>query len=258
MSSYWPGKVMVVTGAGHGIGEAVALHYGALGATVVVTDIDGSTAARTASTVTGAGGAARAFALDVRDAAAIASVFGAVETAFGRCDVLINNAGVSRMYTDPVDLDVAEWDDILAVNLRGPFLCARAAARLMRTTGAGRIVNISSTRAFMSEHGGEAYASSKSGLIGLTHALAISLGPVIAVNAIAPGWIETRAPYESLPPVSHSQHPAGRVGKPADVARACAFLTGEGQDFVTGAVLVLDGGTTRKMIYDSGTWDGTH
>ncbi len=119
----------------------------------------------------------------------------------------------------------------------------------MRSSGGGSIVNIASTRALMSEPHSEAYAASKGGILSLTHAMAISLGPDrITVNAICPGWIET-GDYSQLRAIDHSQHPAGRVGTPMDIARACLYLTDPHNDFVTGAELVVDGGMTRRMIY---------
>ncbi|MQL53995.1 SDR family oxidoreductase [Desulfofundulus thermobenzoicus] len=167
---------------------------------------------------------------------------------YGTIHILINNAGITCRRS-PYELTVDQWDEVINVNLRGAFLCAREAARVMRRQGGGAIVNIASTRALMSEPGTEAYAAAKGGLIALTHALAISLGPDgIRVNAISPGWIET-GDYGALRSVDHHQHPAGRVGRPEDIARACLFLTGPGSDFITGANLVIDGGMTRKMIY---------
>ncbi len=121
---------------------------------------------------------------------------------------------------------------------------------MKQSKSGGRIVNLASTRAFMSEPHTESYASTKGGIFALTHALAVSLGEDgILVNAIAPGWIET-GDYQELSPEDHSQHPAGRVGKPSDVARAALYLTHPDNDFLTGETLVLDGGMTRKMIYE--------
>lgn len=171
------------------------------------------------------------------------------EETYGRIEILINNAGVSR-WKSPYEITVAEWDEIININLRGVFLCAREAAKVMRKHGGGAIVNIASTRAIMSEPDSEAYAASKGGIVALTHALAVSLGrDKIRVNAVSPGWIEL-GDYAQLREIDHLQHPAGRVGKPEDIARACLFLTAERNDFITGANLVIDGGMTRKMIYE--------
>ncbi|MDF2836594.1 MAG: short chain dehydrogenase family protein [Paenibacillus sp.] len=176
-------------------------------------------------------------------------MFGDIEELFGRVDVVVNNAGFG-IWKSPYDLEPDEWDHVVNTNLRGTFLCSREAAKLMRKDGTGgSIVNISSTRALMSEPNSEAYAASKGGILSLTHALATSLGPDrITVNAICPGWIET-GDYGELRRVDHAQHPSGRVGKPEDIARACLYLTDPRNDFVTGTRITVDGGMTTKMIY---------
>jgi NAD(P)-dependent dehydrogenase (short-subunit alcohol dehydrogenase family) len=136
------------------------------------------------------------------------------------------------------------WNRYVAVNLTGAFLMTRAAVPHLRR-GRGSVVNIASTRALMSEPDSEPYAATKAGLLGLTHALAISLGPEVRANAIAPGWIVTTD--IALSEEDHAQHPVGRVGRVADIAEAVSYLAGAG--FVTGEVLVIDGGMTRQMIY---------
>jgi NAD(P)-dependent dehydrogenase (short-subunit alcohol dehydrogenase family) len=154
------------------------------------------------------------------------------------------------VWKSPYDLELSEWDSVLNTNLRGTFLCSREAAKLMRNNGGGSIVNISSTRALMSEANSEAYAASKGGILSLTHAMAVSLGPdKITVNAICPGWIET-GDYDKLRTEDHAQHPAGRVGTPLDIARACLYLTDPRNDFITGTQMIIDGGMTRRMIYE--------
>jgi NAD(P)-dependent dehydrogenase (short-subunit alcohol dehydrogenase family) len=236
------GQVAIITGAGRGIGRAIAARFTSAGATVVIADSDAEAGAATAAAL-----GAHSEPTDVADPAAIRRLFASIEARFGRLDVLVNNAGISA--TSPVEqVQVADWDRVLAVNLRGAFVCAQAAAPLLRRgSGRGTIVNIASTRALMSEPGNEAYAASKGGLLALTHALANSLGPSIRVNAICPGWINTRD--DRLRPEDHAQHPVGRVGRPEDVAEACLFLAGSASSFMTGQYLVLDGGMTRKMIY---------
>lgn len=177
-------------------------------------------------------------------------MFGEIAGRWGRVDVLINNAGLG-VWQSPFELTLEQWDYVINSNLRGTFLCSREAARLMKERGGGSIVNIASTRALMSEANSEAYAASKGGILSLTHALAVSLGPErIRVNAVSPGWIET-GDYAALRHEDHTQHPAQRVGRPEDIVKACLYLTDPDNDFVTGTNLVVDGGMTRRMIYES-------
>jgi NAD(P)-dependent dehydrogenase (short-subunit alcohol dehydrogenase family) len=173
---------------------------------------------------------------------------------FGRIDHLINNAGVSD-FAPLTETTLRRWRRVLAVDLDGAFLCVREAAEHLRQRR-GSIVNIASTRARMSEPGGMSYAAAKGGLVALTHALAIELGPAVRVNCVSPGWIDVsgwkkrsaRRP-QKLRPIDHAQHPAGRVGRPEDVAALVAWLCSPAAGFVTGAEPVIDGGMTRKMIY---------
>ncbi len=159
-------------------------------------------------------------------------------------ELLVNNAGVASPVNGPIhELSLADWRKVTDSHLTGAFLMTRSAVPLM---GEGAsIVNMVSTRAFMSEPETEAYAASKGGLVALTHALAVSLGPKIRVNAIAPGWVTDET---DLRKKDHAQHPVGRVGRPKDIADGVLYLAGAG--FMTGQVLVLDGGMTRKMIYE--------
>ncbi|WP_167279513.1 SDR family NAD(P)-dependent oxidoreductase [Paenibacillus lupini] len=243
------GKVVVITGAGKGIGAAVAAGYAAEGARVAAVERDAELVAQTVRSIVEAGGQAAAFTADISRPEAIEAIFQAIEEQFGRVDVLINNAGLG-IWKSPFDLALDEWDYVINTNLRGTFLCAREAAKRMRQHGGGAIVNLASTRALMSEPNSEAYAASKGGIVALTHALAVSLGPDhIRVNAISPGWIEN-GDYDALRPEDHLQHPAGRVGRPDDITRACFYLTDPANDFVTGINMVIDGGMTRKMIYE--------
>ncbi|MCL6518122.1 SDR family oxidoreductase [Alicyclobacillus sp.] len=241
------GRVTVVTGAARGIGRAVAAMFAAAGARVVLLDRDGAALAEAAEALAKTGAEVMAVEADVSRPADVVRAMDAVAERHGRVDNLINNAGISR-WKSPLDLTVDEWDEVLNTNLRGAFLCAREAARRMRAGGV--IVNMASTRALMSEPNSEAYAASKGGLVALTHALAVSLGPSgIRVHCVSPGWIET-GDYSALRPVDHAQHPAGRVGRPEDIARVCLFLCDPNNDFITGENLVVDGGMTRRMIYE--------
>lgn len=243
-------KTVIVTGAGNGIGKGIALLYAEKGANVIVADVDEKAGAKTVDAIKEKGGNALFVKTDVRDEEEIVRLMEIANLTFGRIDILINNAGVS-VFKSPFELSIEEWDDIINTNLRSVFLASREAAKYMRKNKAGgSIVNIASTRAIMSEPNSEAYAASKGGIVALTHALAASFSEYrITVNAISPGWIET-GDYSKLRKIDREQHLSKRVGKPDDIARACFYLTAKENDFVTGVNLIVDGGMTRKMIYE--------
>ncbi|MDM8002621.1 MAG: glucose 1-dehydrogenase [Bacteroidota bacterium] len=242
------GKVVIVTGAGRGIGRCVAEMYAAEGARVVLAERDAAAGEAAETEIRGRGGDACFVLTDVSVPGQVSAMVRKAVERYGAVDIVINNAGFG-IWKSPLDLTEGEWDSVLDTNLRGAFLCAREAARCMKEQGGGSVINIASTRAFMSEAGSEAYAASKGGLVALTHALAASLAQYhIRVNCISPGWIET-GDYEALREADHSQHLSGRVGRPEDIARACLFLTGDGNEFINGENIVIDGGMTRKMIY---------
>ncbi|MRH45102.1 SDR family oxidoreductase [Aquibacillus halophilus] len=243
-------KVVIVTGSGNGIGKSLALSYAEAGAKVVIADVDRQAAENTLKEIKNKNGQGLVIETDVRDPEQIVQLMAKTSTHYDQIDILINNAGVSR-FKSIYDLSVDEWDDVININLRGTFLCAREAAKYIRKNEkGGSIVNIASTRAFMSEKNSEAYAATKGGISALTHALSLSLADdFITVNAISPGWIAT-GDYQELREIDHQQHPAKRVGKPEDIARACLFLTDPLNDFITGENIIIDGGMTRKMIYE--------
>ena len=165
-----------------------------------------------------------------------------------RLDVVINNAARTDLtFIDFDEVTLKQWNDGLAVNLTSFFLLAKSTSPLLKKTR-GSLLNISSTRHLMSEPNTVIYSASKGGILSLTHSLAITLGPDVRVNCISPGWI---ADYEKekLKKKDHDQHPAGRVGKPEDIAALAYFLSSDEATFITGSDFIVDGGMTRKMIY---------
>ncbi len=242
------GKVVIVTGAARGIGCSVAEAFASEGAIAVIADIDADKGKAEAERISGLGGAAFFVGTDVSVPEEAEKLIASVSARYGRLDVLVNNAGISKKRS-PEQLTAAEWHRIIDTNLGSVFFCSREAAKAMKKSGGGSIINIASTRAFMSEPDSEAYAASKGGIVSLTHALAASLSPYrIRVNAVSPGWIET-GDYGKLTEGDHLQHFSGRVGKPEDIARACLYLASSENDFINGANIVIDGGMTKKMIY---------
>ncbi|MCC6076816.1 SDR family oxidoreductase [Pseudomonas sp. GCM10022188] len=242
--------VALVTGAARGIGLGIAAWLIAEGWQVVLADIDRRRGARVAHAL---GDQAWFVQLDVADEAQVLLRVAEVIGQFGRLDALVSNAALAEPYNPPLEsLDLERWNRVLAVNLTGTMLLAKCCAPYLRASG-GAIVNIASTRAHQSEPDSEAYAASKGGLLALTHALAVSLGPEVRVNAVSPGWIDARDPSarraEPLRPADHGQHPAGRVGSVEDVAALVAWLLSAEAGFVTGQEFVVDGGMSRRMLY---------
>ncbi|MGG0241001.1 glucose 1-dehydrogenase [Bacillus rhizoplanae] len=243
-------KTVVITGAGNGIGKGIALHYAEKRANVILADIDEKAGTQTAARIKEQGGEVLFVKTDVRLETDIVRLMKVANQTYGQIDILINNAG-KTLFKSPYDISIEEWDDMINLNLRSVFLGSREAAKYMRhNKEGGSIVNIASTRAIMSEPNSESYAATKGGIVAITHALAASLSEdMITVNAISPGWIET-GDYAKLSEIDHEQHLSKRVGKPDDIARACLYLTAKDNDFVTGINLVVDGGMTRKMMYE--------
>jgi NAD(P)-dependent dehydrogenase (short-subunit alcohol dehydrogenase family) len=254
-------RIIAITGAGQGIGRACVLHFLGLGWRVAALDIDGEALAE----LVGEAPPERLMTIpcDVVSEREVTIAFEAIASWTSKAPLacLVNNAAIANPYCGPLeDLDLADWQAWIDASLTAAFLCSRAALPLLReaerqTGEAANIVNISSTRSVMSEPESFAYAASKGGIDALTHAMAVSLGPQVRVNAIRPGWIETRdwQKQSERQEVEHrdkdkAQHPAGRVGKPQDIAEAIEYFICAG--FVTGQNLTVDGGMTVKMIYE--------
>ncbi|MGE7841427.1 SDR family NAD(P)-dependent oxidoreductase [Lysinibacillus sp. NPDC093712] len=242
--------VVVVTGGAQGIGKGVVLAYAKSGAKVVIADVNVELGKQLEQEMHGQGYSALFVETDVTKEQDIISLMQQTVQHYGTITILINNAG-KFLQLSPYNITFAQWHDILQTNLTSVLFCSREAAKIMRTNeNGGSIVSLASTRAFMSEPHTEAYAATKGGIVALTHALARSLGSdQITVNCISPGWIET-GDYEQLRSIDHAQHLLGRVGVPEDIAQACLYLTNPANRFVTGINLTVDGGMTKKMMYE--------
>lgn len=247
------GKVCVVTGAGSGIGRAIAVGFAAHGARVAVLDRDAAGSQATVDEIVARGGDALAIACDVADPASVAAAAERSAAAFGPCDVLVNNAGVLRP-GQLADLSIDEWNAMLAINLTGGFLCSQAFGRQMRGKGKGAMVHMASIAATYAAASSGAYSVSKAGVAMLSRQLAIEWGEHgIRSNSVNPGMTltpMTQAAYER-PGTSERRNqaiPAGRVGRPEDIAEAVLFLASERSAYITGAELTVDGGLTRNLL----------
>ena len=240
------GKVALVTGGSRGIGRAIALRLGQEGADVAVCARNVEAAGEVASEIEGLGRKCLVRACDVADAEQAGALIAATIEELGQLDILVNNAGVTRDNL-LMRMKEADWDEVLAINLKGAFNCARAAVRPMLKARGGRIVNITSVVGLQGNAGQVNYAASKAGLIGLTKSLARELASRgITANAVAPGLVpETGMTGELAAEVQQqmlSAVPLGRAGTPEDVAHAVAFLASEQAAYITGQVLAVDGG----------------
>jgi NAD(P)-dependent dehydrogenase (short-subunit alcohol dehydrogenase family) len=242
-------KVIAVTGGAQGIGRAVALRFAGAGYAVSIADPDAAAGREAAKMVESMGSKCLFVRTDVGVPAQIENWVARTVKGLGCPDALVNNAGIGKR-APFLQLKTKDFDRVVAVNLRGTFLCSQGFARHMKRRRRGAIVNIASTRAYMSEAGTEAYTASKGGIVALTHGMAISLGALgIRVNSVSPGWIETRTKNVVHSRRDRLQHPVGRVGRPEDIAEACFYLV-EQAGFMTGQNITLDGGMTAKMIYE--------
>lgn len=249
-------SVIAITGGGAGIGRGIAWHFARAGYAVSVIDTDKQAGQESRQIMREAGAETVFVQGDVSRPSDVKRWLSVTGTKLGCPDILVNNAAI-EIRKNFLTLSNSEFDRVVATNLRGTFLCAQTAARMMVARGRGGvIINIASTRAFMSEPGTEGYSASKGGIMALTHAMAVSLAPHrIRVNSISPGWIETadwqKASKAKVPRHSRAdkeQHLVGRVGRPDDIAKACQFIA-EDAGFMSGQNLCLDGGMTVKMIY---------
>lgn len=247
------GKVAVVTGGARGIGKAVSKRLISEGMKVVIADIDEEAGQETVKEFA-CPGEIIFLRADISKEQDVMKLAKETWRNYERVHLLVNNAGV--FFRRPIaELSIEDWNRVISINLTGAFLCAKLFATYLKECR-GTIVNVASTRAFMSESDTEAYSASKGGMVALSYALAISLGPDVRVNCISPGWIDVsnwkkkgEGHEQKLTAADHTQHPAGRVGRPEDIASLIVYLASDEASFITGANFIVDGGMTKKMIY---------
>ncbi|GAB7224869.1 SDR family oxidoreductase [Vibrio owensii] len=237
-------KVVVITGGSQGIGQHLALAYLEQQAKVIVLDI----APHKNSDMD-------FHLVDLGRPEQIEQAFDEIKGKYGKVDILINNGAIANFNKPIQQLTFEEFSRVIDVNLKGAFACSRRFIALNHTQSYGRIINIASTRWNQNESGWDAYGASKGGVVSITQSMAISLSDTpITVNAVSPGWIQVEG-YDELDSFDHQQHPSGRVGKAKDIVSACLFLTHPENDFVNGHNLVVDGGMSKKMIYQDSLLD---
>jgi len=244
LSNSIDGRVIIITGAAHGIGREIALEFAAAGNHVVVADVNKTGAEAVAAAI---GERAMSYVIDVRNRAEIERMVAVVVERFGAIDVLVNNAGI---YPNSafLELEEAEWDAVFDVNLKGMYMLSQAVAKVMIANSVkGRIVNLSSGASVSGRAGGAHYCTSKAAINMLTKVMAIELTPLgITVNAIAPGLIEvpdadlTREYVDAIV----TGIPARRIGQPSDIARAALFVASPDSDFISGSIFFVDGGSS--------------
>ena len=244
------GKVAIITGAASGIGRATALLFSEEGAKVVVCDVDAERGVKVRDEIVERGGDAIFVRADVTKAEDVRRLVKETVKKYGRIDVLVNNAGIASIGT-VLDVPEEEWDRVLAVNLKGPFLCSKYVVPEMIKAGGGVIVNVASVLGLVGSRGEAAYCASKGGLVALTRAMALDFAEHnIRVNCVCPGSVETpmrehvlakKAKKESRS-TGEAEIPLGRVARPEEIARAILFLASDDSSYATGSILVVDGG----------------
>jgi len=250
-------KTVIVTGGAQGIGKGISSYLLESGFRVAIVDKDGEAGRECLGEMDKFRQSLCFLETDVADEESIIDTIRQIGQRFKHIHGLVNNAGIANPHLSKIEkLSLSEWRKVIDTNLTGCFLMAKHTVPFLRKTG-GSIVNMASTRALQSEKDTEAYSASKGGVVALTHAMAISLGPDIRVNCISPGWIEVSEWQKSksmkkpaLREIDHRQHPVGFVGEPQDIAKLVEFLLSDGARFITGQNIISDGGMTRKMIYE--------
>jgi NAD(P)-dependent dehydrogenase (short-subunit alcohol dehydrogenase family) len=248
-------RMILVTGGAQGIGKGIAELLLLKKYSVVICDIDEEAGRETQNELIKSG-EVHFIHTDVSSELSVSDMVRNAAKIFHRIDGLVNNAGIAKPYNAPMEnVSLDMWNKIVGTNLTGTFLCSKYCIPELRKSS-GSIVNVSSTRAIQSEAHTEAYSASKGGIVALTHAMAISLGPAIRVNCVSPGWIDVtqwkKKSARTKVEISHSdhaQHPVGRVGLPQDIAEITEFLLSSRAGFITGQNVVVDGGMTKKMVY---------
>ena len=245
------GKVAAVTGAGSGIGAAIAQELATRGARVMVADIDADAADRIARGINHAGGSAMSTTVDVADAAAFEQMVKAAVSTFGALHLAVNNAGIGGAQANIADYALDDWHKVIDVNLNGVFYGMKYQIAAMLNSGGGAIVNISSILGSVGWSGSSAYVTAKHGLVGLTKTAAIEYAPQgIRVNAVGPAFIDTPLLSKNLDEETLGQlaglHPVGRLGTPEEVSALTCFLLSDRASFITGSYHLVDGGYTSR------------
>jgi NAD(P)-dependent dehydrogenase (short-subunit alcohol dehydrogenase family) len=251
-------RVVIVTGAGSGIGRGIAELLAADGCRIAVAELHEENGNRVAEGIRRAGGIAEFIPTDVADESSVERAVARTVESFGSVYGLVNNAGIGGQHFDAANMPPAEWDRVMSINLRGAFLCARAAIPYMRARGGGALVNIASVHADFAFPGCAHYDASKGGMVSLTRTLALENGPYqVRANTICPGYIDTplweewlagHENPEEIERATREWHPLRRRGLPLDIAKATRFLLSDDAEWITGAMLVVDGGLSVRYF----------